>query len=100
MSDYPKFTWNKSRIPDMPSEISEKVKKYARRQMWYIPLPDPYAPQIPFEKLVELMRKRCGVIVIDEPTQVRQRFAVSINPIRESPWVKEFEEWLKDYEKE
>ena len=70
MSDYPKFTWNKSVIPDMPSEISETVKEYARRQMRYIPLPDPYAPSMSFEKFKELWDK--------------------------SLWVKEFEKWLKD----
>lgn len=94
MSDYPKFTWDK--VPDMLSELSEKCEENTRRQMRYIQLPDPYAPRIPFEKFVELMRKRCGVMVIDEPTQVRQRLAVSINPARKSLWVKEFEKWLQD----
>lgn len=96
MSDYPKFTWDKSRIPDMPSELSEEFKEYARRQMRYIPMPDPYAPSMLFEKWMELMRERCGVIAIDEPTQVRPRLAGSINPARKSLWVEEFEKWLKD----
>lgn len=93
MSDYPKFTWDK--VPNMLSELSEKFEENTRRQMQYVPLPDPYAPSMSFEKFVELMRERCGVMVIDEPTLPRQRLAVSINPIRESPWVKEFEKWLK-----
>ena len=96
MSDYPKFTWNKSIIPDMPSEISETVKEYARRQMRYIPLPDPYALSMSFEKFKELWDKRRSIVVVDEPTQVRPRLARSINPARKSLWVKEFEKWLKD----
>lgn len=98
MSDYPKFTWDK--VPDMLSELSEKCEENTRRQMQYIPVPDPYAPSMPFEKFVELMRERCGVMVIDEPTLPRQRLAVSINPARKPLWVKEFEKWLMDYEKE
>ena len=97
MSDYPKFTWDK--VPDMPSEISDELKEYARRQMRYIPLPDPYVPSMSFEKFVELMRKRRGVMAIDEPTLPRQRLAVSINPARKPLWVKGFEKWLKDNEK-
>lgn len=94
MSDYPKFTWDK--VPDMLSELSEKCKENTRRQMQHIPLSDPYAPSMSFEKFVELMRERCDVVVIDEPTRVRQRLAASINPARKSLWVEEFEKWLKD----
>lgn len=96
MSDYPKFTWDK--FPDMPPGFIEEFKVYAR-QMRYIPMPDPYVPSMSFEKFVELMRERRGVIAIDEPTLPRQRLAVSINPARKPLWVKEFEKWLKDNEK-
>lgn len=94
MSDYPKFTWDKA--PDMLSELSEKCEENTRRQMQYIPVPDPYATSMSFEKFVELMRERCGVMVIDEPTLPRQKLAGSINPTRKSLWVDEFEKWLKD----
>lgn len=97
MSEYPKFTWDK--VPDMLSELSEKCKENTLRQMQYISQPNPYASSMSFEKFVELMRERRGVIAIDEPTLPRQRLAVSINPARKPLWVKEFEKWLKDYEK-
>lgn len=93
MSDYPKFAWDK--VPDMLSELSEKCKENTLRQMQYISLPDPYASSMSFEKFVELMRKRHGAMVIDEPTQPRQRLAASINPVRKSLWEEEFEKWLK-----
>lgn len=100
MSDYPKFTFDKSRIPDIPSGLSEEFKEYARRQMQYLIVPDPYVPSMSFEKFMELMRKRHGVMVIDEPTLPRQRLAVSINPARKTLWVKEFEKWLEDKDNE
>ena len=98
MSEYPKFTFDKSRMPEFPPKFLEEFKEYAQRQVQYIPLPDPYSPLMPFEKFVELMRKRCGMVVIEEPTQVRQRLAISISPARESPWIKAFEECLKQKE--
>lgn len=96
MSEYPKFTFDKSRMPEFPPKFLEEFKEYAQRQVQYIPLPDPYFPLMPFEKFVELMRKRRG---FNEPTQVQQRLVVSINPARKPLWLNEFEKWLKDKEK-
>lgn len=53
-----------------------------------------------FKKFREVFDKRCGVIVIDELAQIKPKLKVSINPTRESSWVKEFEQWLKDKEDE
>ncbi len=44
MADYPKFTFDKSRIPDFPPEYYEKIKESAERLMqYYVPPCDPYA---------------------------------------------------------
>lgn len=44
MADYPKFTFDKSRIPDFPPEWYEKIKEYGKRMMqYYVPPYDPYA---------------------------------------------------------
>lgn len=94
MSDYPKFSFDKSRIPPLPPETAERVKEYERRYFHYVSLPDPYAPSISFEKFMEIIKDR-RLMVIDEPTHIRPRLKPPINPKRESPWVKAFEEWLK-----
>lgn len=53
-------------------------------------------PKLPmdFKKFREIFDKRC--IVIDEPTQIKPKPKVSINPTRESSWLKEFEKRLND----
>lgn len=48
----------------------------------------------------ELNGKNITCIIIDEPTQIKPKPKVSINPTRESSWLKEFEKWLKDNEYE
>lgn len=44
----------------------------------------------------KLNGKSISYIIIDEPTQIKPKLKVSINPTRESSWIKEFEKWLKD----
>lgn len=97
MSDYPQFTFDKSRIPDMSSELCEEFREYARRQIVYlIPDCDSLNPAMSFEKFKEYILKTRGAMLVDEPTQVRQRLKVCLNPSGESVWAKEFEKWLKD----
>ena len=54
MSEYPKFTFDKSRIPDFPPELSEDFKEYAKRQMQYlIPPYDDLAPKMSVPRIQE-----------------------------------------------
>lgn len=98
MSDYPKFSFDKSRIPPLSPEIAERIKGYERRMLRYIALFDPYAPAISFEEFMKILSKGRTLMVVDEPTHVRPRLKPSLNPVRESPWLKAFEEWLKEKE--
>lgn len=87
MSDYPKFTWDK--VPDMLSELSEKCEENTRRQMRYIPMPDPYVPSMSFEKFIELMPKR--------RTKDCTRIVFSFNPDDKEHWLFKFiNEYLKE----
>lgn len=87
MSDYPKFTWDK--IPDMPPGLTEEFKEYARRQMRYIPMPDPYVPSMSFEKFVESIPKR--------RTKDCPRIVFSFNPDDKEHWLFKF---INEYMKE
>lgn len=40
--------------------------------------------------------KSISYIIFDEPTQIKQKPKVSINPTRESLWVKEITKWLNE----
>lgn len=87
MSDYPKFSFDKSRIPPLSPEIAERVKEYERRMLRYVALPDPYAPSMSFEKFKEVWGKRRKVDVHPE----------NVYPLNPNNRVyKEFEKWLKD----
>lgn len=80
-------------FPDIPPELSDEFMEYIKRRP-FIPLSDPYVPSMSFAKFKETLGKRRNVMVIDEPTQIK--LIGSINPTRESSWIKEFEKWLKD----
>lgn len=95
MNNYPKFTWDKDMYPDRLPETPKEFKEYIKRQS-FIPWPDFYAPPMSFEKWKDMMDKRRGVIVIDELAQIKPKPKVSINPTRESSWVREFEKWLNE----
>lgn len=89
MNDYPKFSFDKSRIPPLSPEITERVKEYERRMVRYVALPDPYAPSMSFEKFIELMSKR--------QTKHCPRIAFSFNPDDKEHWLFKFaNEYLKD----
>lgn len=96
MADYPKFSFDKCRIPPLSPEIAERAKEYERRMLRYVALPDPYAPSMSFEKFKEVWGKDRSVITIDEPTHIKQRLKGSINPAEEPLWVKAFKEWIKE----
>lgn len=87
MSDYPKFTFDKRRIPLFPPEIAEGVKEYERRMLRYIALPDPYAPSTSFEKFKVLFGKR-------HKTNVTPENVYPFNP--NDRVYKEFNEWLNE----
>lgn len=88
MSDYPKFSFDKCRIPPLLSpETAERVKEYERRMLRYVALPDPYAPSMSFEKFKELFGKRRKVDVNPE----------NVYPLNPNNKVyKEFKEWLNE----
>lgn len=44
----------------------------------------------------KLNGKRISYVIIDEPTQIKPKLKVSINPTRESLWLKVFEKWLNE----
>lgn len=48
----------------------------------------------------KLNGKSISYVIIDEPTQPRQKPKVSINPTRESVWLDIFPKYLKDKEYE
>uniref|UniRef100_A0AAU8AVM0 Uncharacterized protein n=1 Tax=Dulem virus 40 TaxID=3145758 RepID=A0AAU8AVM0_9CAUD len=99
MADYPKFSFDKNRLPYWPLELTKEFEEYAKRQSRCLfPYYDDFAPSMSFEKFKELLSKNRNVMVVDEPTQIRQRIKISLNPTRESPWLKAFEEWLKEKE--
>lgn len=87
MSDYPKFSFDKSRTPPLSLEIAERVKEYERRMLRYVALPDPYAPSMSFEKFKELFGKRRKVDVHPENVY-------PLNP--NNRMYKEFKEWLNE----
>ena len=87
MSDYPKFTFDKSRIPPLLPGIAERVKEYERRMLRYIALPAPYAPSMSSEKFKELIGKRHKANVTPE----------NVYPFNPNDRVyKEFNEWLNE----
>lgn len=87
MADYPKFSFDKSRIPPLSPETAERVKEYERRMLRYVALPDPYAPSMSFEKFKEIFGKRQKVDVSPE----------NVYPLNPNNRVyKEFKEWLNN----
>lgn len=94
MADYPKFTFDKSRIPDFPPELSEDFKEYAKRQMQYlIPPYDDLAPKMSFQEFRRMMSERCNVICIDEITEPCPKPMPSVNP-EGSQWYKIYQAYL------
>lgn len=49
---------------------------------------------------MKLSGKSISYIIIDEPTQIKPKPNVSLNPKRESLWLDLFNEFLKDKEDE
>ena len=89
MAEYPKFSFDKSRIPPLSPEIAKRVKEYERRMLRYVALPDPYIPSMSFEKFIELMSKR--------QTKPCPRIVFSFNPDDKEHWLFKFaNEYLKE----
>lgn len=89
MSDYPKFTFAKYN----PDDCKLHGKQFK------CPLVDDMMP-MDFKRFREVFDKRCGVIVVEEPTRIRPKPIVRFNPIRESAWTRIFRKWLKDNDNE
>lgn len=87
MADYPKFSFNKFRIPPLLPETTEMFKEYERGMVRYVALPDPYAPSMSFEKFKELFGKR-------RKGDINPENVYPLNP--NNRMYKEFKEWLNE----